>query len=76
MQQRILFECVIDEAGIYLQTPTPEVGFWYEMPVKFWEMLIDRYKEISKDNKFTPGQRSDAKDLMRIIEEELKAVKK
>lgn len=76
MQERILFECVIDEAGIYLQDPTPEVSFWYEMPVKFWKMLIDRYKEISKDNNFTPGQRSDAENLVNIIKEEIKAMKK
>ena len=76
MEGKILFECVRDETGLYLEDPTPEVSFWYEMPREFWEMLIKRYKEISGDNNFTPGQQADAKNLMKIIEEELEVIEK
>jgi len=77
LKREILFECKRDMAGLYLEDPTPEgKGLHYEMPVKFWKMLIKRYKEISEDHNFTPEQRANAKNLMGIIREELEEINK
>lgn len=77
MKKEILFECRKDMAGLYLEHLIPgENSLHCEMPVKFWKILIKRYKEISKDHNFTPDQRTVAKDLMGIIREELKEINK
>lgn len=70
MREITLFKAVeIEKIGLVLESGKTDVAI--PMPSSWWEMVAERYKEVSEDKDYDQKDRVGAKNIADIIQKSL-----